>query len=117
MQTDIKKIIKITSLSIFIIFIIIFTYSRSKDLVRGVEIKDVNIVDGVKVIDNIINITGNAKNANNLTLDGRVISVDLKGNFNETLALLPGYNIVNIKAEDEFGNVDEKNYKLMLEKL
>ena len=117
MRTDIKKIIKITSLSIFIILIIIFAYSRSKDLVRGGEIKDVNIVDGAKVIDNIINITGSAKNANNLTLDGRVISVDLKGNFDEILALLPGYNIVNIKAEHEFGNVDEKNYKLMLEKL
>ena len=39
-----------------------------------------------------------------------------KGNFNETIALLLGYNIINIKAVDKFGHKDEKNYKLIYEK-
>jgi len=60
-----------------------------------------------------IEITGIAKNAIDLTLDGREISVDQQGDFDETIALLPGYNIINIKAKDKFGNVDDKNYQLM----
>ena len=113
MRSNAKKILKIVSLSAFLLFIIIYAFFRTKDLIFGVKIKEVNIVDGTKVTDNIMKITGNAKNAVNLTLNDRVISVDQKGNFDETIALLSGYNIISIKAQDEFGNNDEKNYKLM----
>ena len=108
-----KKIIKITGLSVFFILIIIYAILGSKDLIFGVKIKNVNIVDGATATYNIVKLTGNAKNAINLTLDGRKISVDEQGNFSETIALLSGYNIINIKAEDKFGYVDEKNYKLI----
>ena len=113
MRQDAKKILKIASVSVLFLFIVIYAFFRSKDLIFGVKIKNVNIVDGAKVSNNIMNITGVAKNATNLTLDGREISVDQKGNFNETISLLPGYNVVDIKAQDKFGHVDEKNYKII----
>jgi hypothetical protein len=113
MTLDAKKIFKIASLSIFLLFIIIYAFFISKDLIFGVKIKDVNIIDGARITDNIIKITGNAKNAVNLTLNDRIISIDQQGNFNETIALLSGYNIISLKAKDEFGNSDEKNYKLI----
>lgn len=116
MTLDAKKILKIAALSVFLIFIFTFAFFRSKDLVFGVKIKEVNIMGEAKVADNILKVTGNAKNAVELTLNGRVISVDQRGNFNETIALLPGYNVIGLKAKDEFGNSDEKNYKLILEK-
>ena len=108
-----KKIFKIGGLSVFFILIVIYAILGSKDLIWGVKIKNVNLVDGATVTENIIKLTGNAKNAINLTLNGREISIDQSGNFNETIALLDGYNIINIKAQDKFGYVDEKNYKLM----
>lgn len=108
-----KKILKIVLLSAFLLFIIIYSFFRAKDVVLGVKIIDVNIVDGQKVTDNILKITGNARNAVSLTLNDRIISIDQKGNFNETIALLSGYNVISIKAKDEFGNSDEKNYKLI----
>lgn len=116
-KTDAKKLVKIISISIFLLFIVVYSFFVSKDLIFGVKIKNVSIIDGVKVTDSVVKITGNARNARNLTLDDREISIDQKGNFDETIALLPGYNIINIKAKDKFGNSDEKNYKLMLEKI
>lgn len=113
MNTDAKKILKIVSLSAFLLFIIIYAFFRTKDVVLGVKITDVNIVDGTKVTDNILKITGNARNAVNLTLNDRIISIDQKGNFDETIALLSGYNVITIKAKDEFGNSDEKNYQII----
>ena len=115
MNRDIKKILKITILSSFFLCIIIYAYFRSSDLIFGVKIKEVNIIDGAKVFESIMNVTGNAKNAINLTLNGREISIDRGGNFNETIALLPGYNIISLKALDKFGNTDEKDYKLIYE--
>ena len=108
-----KKIIKIGGFSIFFILIIIYAILGSKDLIFGVKIRNVNIPNGATVTENILKLTGNAKNAINLTLDGREILVDERGNFSETIALLSGYNIINIKAKDKFGYVDEKNYQLI----
>ena len=113
MRQDAKKIIKITSVSILFLFIILYAFFRSKDLIFGVKIKNVNIVDGSKVTNNIMNITGTARNATDLALNGREISVDQQGNFNETIALLSGYNVISIRAQDKFGNIDEKDYKLI----
>jgi len=116
MNSNAKKIVKIAGLSVFFILIIVYAFFVSRDLIFGVSIKNVNLVDGATVTENVIKITGNAKNAINLILDGREISVDQVGNFDETIALLLGYNIINIKAQDKFGYIDEKNYKLIYKK-
>lgn len=120
MQHNAKKILKITSISVLFLFIVIYAFFRSKDLIFGVKIKNVNMmVDGLpaqagsKVTDSIMKINGNAKNAINLALNGREISVNQQGDFDETIALLSGYNVINIKAKDKFGNIDEKNYKVI----
>ena len=117
MNQDAKKILKISSLSILFLFIVIFAFWGSKDLIFGVKIKKVdivNIIDGSSTPGSIMRISGNAKNAIILTLNGREISVDQQGNFDETIALLLGYNIIEIKAVDKFGNSDKKDYKLIL---
>jgi hypothetical protein len=118
MNTNAKKIVKIAGLSIFFGLIIIYALFRSKDLIFGVKIRNIDIngapiQNGETITANTIEITGVARNAVHLTLDGRDISIDQLGNFNETIALLPGYNIINLRAQDKFGNVDEKNYQLM----
>ena len=113
MNADAKKIFKVGLFSLFFLFIIVYAFFTSKDLIFGVKIINVNIVDGAKMTENVLEIKGNARNAINLTLNGREISIDKTGNFNETIILLPGYNVVNIKAKDKFGHIDEKNYKLI----
>ena len=105
--------IKIGGFSLFVILIVIYAIIGSKDLIFGIKIRNINLIDGATVTDNVIKLTGNTKNAINLTLNGREISVDQEGNFFETIALLPEYNIINIKARDKFGYVDEKNYKII----
>ena len=112
MIEDGKKIFKIAGFSIFFILIILYAVFISKDLIFGIKITEVNLSDGAVFTDNIVKLTGNARNAIKLTLNGREISIDQAGNFNETIALLPGYNIVTIKAQDKFGYEDEKNYQI-----
>ena len=113
MNQDAKKTLKIGLVSILFLFIVVFVFFNSRDLIFGVKIKNVNLKDNLKVSESIFEITGTAKNAVKLSIDGREISVDQKGNFDETIALLSGYNLVNIKAQDKFGKIDEKNYKVM----
>lgn len=116
MNQTTKKKLKIAGLLIFFALILFYGFFRSSDLIFGVKIRDVNIKDGATITESIYEITGNAKNATNLTLNGREISIDQAGNFDETVALLLGYNVINIKAQDKFGHTDEKNYKLIYNK-
>jgi hypothetical protein len=115
MNTNAKKILQGISLLVFFILIITYAFFRSQDLIFGVKIRNVNLADGMEITERVMKVTGNAKNAINLTLNGREITIDQDGNFNETIALLPGYNIITIKALDKFGYVDEKNYKIVAE--
>lgn len=110
--------LQIGALSIFFLLIIIYAFFRSQDLILGVKIKKVNInglpaQTGIKIANSVIQVNGNAKNAINLTLNGREISINQAGDFAETIALLSGYNIINITAKDKFGDSDQKNYKLI----
>lgn len=112
-QTSYKKTIKMTALFVFFVLIIIYAIFVSKDLIFGVKLKNISLTDGATITEDVVKITGNARNAIKLTLNGREISVDQQGNFDETIALLSGYNIISIRAQDKFGYVDEKDYQIM----
>lgn len=113
MSISAKKVFQIGSITIFFLIIVVFAFFKSYNILFGLKIRNVNITDGVLVPEDTIQVTGNAQNAVTLTINGREISINNKGDFDETIALLSGYNIINIKAKDKFGYVDEKNYQLM----
>lgn len=115
MVEDSKKLLKLSILLVFFLAIALYAFLGAKALIFGVKIKNVDLADGARVTESVQKVTGNAKNAVNLTLNGREISIDEDGNFDETIALLPGYNVISIRAVDKFGNIDEKNYQITYE--
>lgn len=117
MNQNAKKTIKVAGMSVFFILILGYAFFVSRDLIFGIKIKDVNLESGSTITERVVKVNGNAKNAIKLTLNGREISIDERGNFDETIALIPGYNIVNVTAQDKFGYIDKKDYKLMLNQL
>lgn len=115
MPKDAKKIFQISLVSLLFLIIVVFIIFNTRDLLFGVKIKNINITDNFKTSESVQKITGTAKHAVKLILNGREILIDQQGNFDETIVLLRGYNIINIKAQDKFGHTDEKNYKLIYE--
>jgi hypothetical protein len=113
MNQNAKKTIKVTGMTVFFILILGYAFFVSRDLIFGIKIKNVNLENGSTITERVVKVNGNAKNAIKLTLNGREISIDEKGNFDETIALMPGYNIVNVTAQDKFGYMDQEDYKLM----
>ena len=114
-----KKILAVAGFFLFFLLILAYGFFGAKDLIFGVKIREVE-VDGVPAQsgatskNEVVALSGNARNAIFLSLNGREISLDQKGDFAETIALSPGYNIINISARDKFGYTDEKNYQVML---
>ena len=58
-------------------------------------------------------VSGNAKNANYISLNGREIFIDKDGSFKESIALIPGYSVITIDATDKFGNDKEKKFQMV----
>lgn len=61
----------------------------------------------------IAEIKGNAKNATHISLNGREIFIDKEGSFTEPIALLPGFSVMTLEAQDKFGNRAEKKFEVV----
>ena len=58
-------------------------------------------------------VSGKAENATYLSLNGREIFIDKDGSFKESIALIPGFSVVTLDANDKFGNNKEKKFQIM----
>src|SRR3989338_9603606 len=116
MTNKFKRIIKIIVIIIFAGTIIGFGLWKTKDLIGGINFTVEGIRDGTTYATDTLEIIGIAKNAKLVTLNGVKIFLDKDGNFNETITLLSGYNIITAEATDKFGIVSKKIYKVIFKK-
>ena len=110
-----KKWIKSKSITFWIsrgfclaLFLVIgiYTYSKMSEIIHGVQVT-ANI-EGYSNPSHTSKIVGVAKNATYLSLNGREISVDSNGAFEEDMVLPNGFSIITLSAEDTFGKSIEK---------
>ena len=62
-----------------------------------------------------LEVKGQAINVSALSLNGRQIFIDERGNFDEGLLLARGYNIIEVAASDKFGRVKKEKLEVILE--
>ena len=95
-------------LSIAIFALIIWNI---RDRVFGAPLSIATARDGSTIQDTILPIAGNARHARELTINGRRVTIDRAGNFDDQIVLSPGYNIVEIASTDQFGKTKQKVYQ------
>ncbi len=100
--------------SIVLLFAVIVGYGIwiSHDLLFGISMSVTGITDGMTAKTALLDLSGHAKHANDVTLDGRKVAIDQSGAWHDTIALLPGYNIVTVGATDKFGRTTTKSYRV-----
>jgi len=113
MQANFKSLIKLTITLIVIFSIVGYAYYKSKDFITGPIITDLSPPSGSTVTDALLTISGTAKNVSSITLDGRPIFTNEKHIFSEKLLLYPGYNIITIHADDQFGRETTKTLEVV----
>lgn len=110
-KLELKKTV-IYSLSLFIVGLIFY---NTKDLILGAPLSVHTAVDGATISDSFLPISGNAKHASTLEINGRVIALNKDGSFSDGALLSPGYNIVEITMSDRFGKEKRKVFHLVAE--
>ncbi len=90
-----------------------YSYARSKEFRVGPVINIAKPADGSVFLEPLVVISGRAENVSRISLNDGQIFVDANGNFSEKLLLLPGYNILTLRAEDRFGKKVIKTLELI----
>ncbi len=112
-RKNIKWWVRLFSYGVFFGLIIFFAYHNMSFLRKGVELE----ASLTKATDSPLYIVeGKAPRAKHLKLNGREIFIDREGNFREVLIPLAGYSIISLYAEDRYGKITEKEFKIYIEK-
>src|SRR3989344_9479761 len=103
-----KKYAKYLFISIILLILLGYTTYETQRIAFGPRINMTSPVNGSLVSDPLVNISGIAKNINDISLNGRKIFLDEKGNFSENMLLSYGYNVITLEASDKFGKKTKK---------
>ncbi len=99
-----------TSVCVILFSIIcVFSYQNMKEILHGVQ---VSAQLNTSTTTSVSKISGVAKNATYLSLNGREIFIDKNGAFTEDVALPDGYSVVTLTARDAFGTKRDKTLEV-----
>lgn len=95
--------------------IFVFIFGNMKDLLLGSPLTVAIAKDGTTLSDEFLPVTGTAKHARTVLINGRPLFIDRAGNFSDGIILSPGYNVVEIALENQFGKYTTHTYRLVLD--
>ena len=105
--------IKILIIIVVVSGILGYAYLRTQDLLQGPQVFIFSPQSGDTVDEALVVIEGKTQNIGSITLNGKEIITDEKGNIREERLLIYGYNIFEIKARDKFGKETTKTLELV----
>lgn len=98
------SIMKISAIILFVFGLIGYSLFNSRIFIAGPQITIQEPQNGALIEEKpLIEVSGLAENIAYLRLNGRQIYTDENSFFEEALLLNPGYNIIQLEAEDKFG--------------
>lgn len=112
-RTQSIRAIKAGIIVLAILIIVGYAAWRSLNYARGPAITIFQPIDGSAVASGTIDIIGRADRVNSLAIDDEPVSLDLQGNFRETLIVFPGVNMITLDAKDQFGRRTEKQIEVV----
>ena len=112
-RTKTLRMIRIAVIGIFAVIIIAYAIWRSLNYARGPEIDISEPTDGTSATSSTLMIRGRVLRVNSLSLNGNPISVDQQGDFNETIVVFPGINILSLTGQDRFGRSARKELEIV----
>lgn len=106
-----KKTIAYISLSV----VLALAFYNTKDFLLGAPLSIETAKDGSTISNSFLPISGVAKHASILKINGRVVPIEKDGEFRDGTLLSPGYNIIEVAMEDRFGKEKLKVFHLVAE--
>lgn len=94
--------VKLALMVVFVLLLVGYGIFNARDLLRGPIIEVFSPAKNIETNENTIDIKGRAENTAFISLNEKPIFISPEGLFEEKLLLLPGLNLIEIKARDRF---------------
>ncbi len=101
-RTTFLRILKIGSAILVILLIAAYALWRSFAYARGPAITLSEPTNFASIISTTTHVIGRVERANSITLNGKAITIDEQGHFDETILVFPGTNFLTLEAKDQF---------------
>lgn len=107
-----KKFVR--TLGFVLLFAVIIGYGvwKSRDILFGIKLTVTGIQNGMETSEPLLSFSGTAKHVSNLAVNGQTIAAAEDGSWQDTIALLPGYNVITVTATDKFDRTIRKAYQV-----
>ncbi len=98
-----------------ILLLITCTYGifQARILIQGPSLTVFSPLPGETITTKLIEITGNTKNVNNVSVNGKIITMNTDGAFSEKMITPNGYGYILIEAKNRFGHTTKKRIKFV----
>ncbi|MBI3634519.1 MAG: hypothetical protein HY228_02780 [Candidatus Yonathbacteria bacterium] len=109
-----RKLLQRIGIAIGIIIILGYGVFALQGIIRGPKIILGTPQSGFATTTPLILVSGRAVRVTNLSLNGATTTLDLAGNFSESLLLSRGYNIMTIEGFDKYGRSAKETVEMTL---
>ncbi len=116
MTSDLKRYITYTLLALILTIIGGYTLFQFRYLVEGPSIRFLSQNIGSLVHNPIFPVEGVVHNVKGIQINGSNAFIDEAGNFNNTILLSEGYNVITVSGEDKFNRRTERKIELIYKK-
>lgn len=80
---------------------------------HGTDLRITTPISGALLSSPLLGVSGEARNATLVSINGREIFTDESGHFAEELLLAEGLNTITVRAQDRFGNIREETREVV----
>jgi hypothetical protein len=101
MREDFKKFLTIGGGLAFLMVLVFYSIYQGRNLLFGAHLSVAPITQSTD--DSVLTVSGIAGRTKQLTINGRPAPLDASGTFSESVALLPGLNVITVASTDSFG--------------
>lgn len=109
-----RKLIMWILIGLGIITIVGYSAFALKGVIQGPNIEIATPQNGSATTTPLVIVAGRVLRGSTITLNGATSTLDLAGNFKETLLLAPGYNIMSLEAMDRYRRTDKETIEMTL---
>ena len=98
-----RKIVLTGAGVLVVVFILGYIYKNALPYLSGPSVDITSPEVYATYTKPLISVEGRVRYVTELTINDRSVSMTQEGDFSEYVVLQPGYNIIEIQAEDRFG--------------